>query len=65
MIDKYTKIILTIIAFNLTIMTSVDFLSAMFPDAFASQMNVHIDGGMLDYETDVGGGPTLKVCTDC
>ena len=36
------------------------------PDAVAQGiMRVHVEGGRLDYETDVSGGPTLKVCTAC
>ena len=65
-IDKYTKIILTIIALNSTLIVGDSLLSKLIPDVWAqSTMNVYVEGGRLDYETDVSGGPTLKVCTNC
>lgn len=65
MVDKYTKVVLTIIALNLTIMTGKELLAGMFPKAFAEweQQFVYIVGGELDYSTK---GSTLKVhCTNC
>ena len=65
-IDKYTKIILTIIALNTTLIVGDSLLSKLIPDAWAQgTMNVYVEGGTLDYETDITGGPTLKVCTNC
>ena len=75
MTDRYTKVILTIIAVNLTLIVADNFLSKAIPDVWAQnivsvrvvggQVGVHVDGGRLDYETDTTGGPTLKVCTQC
>lgn len=66
MIDRYTKVVLTIIAIDLTLVVADDLLRKVVPDAWAqSATPVRIVGGRLDYETDVSGGPTLKVCTDC
>jgi hypothetical protein len=62
--DRYIKVILTIIAINLTLMTSFQLLDVFIPNAIASDM--HITGGKLDYETDMQSGPTLFVhCTNC
>ena len=64
--DKYTKIILTVIALNTTIMAADSVFKSLIPEARAQgTMSVYVEGGRLDYETDVTGGPTLKVCTDC
>ena len=66
MVDRYTKVILTVIAVNLTVIVADILLPRLIPDAYAqSAQRVYITGGRLDYETDVGGGPTLKVCLDC
>jgi hypothetical protein len=64
--DRYTKIILTIIAINLTAIAVDTFLKKAIPEVWAqSTVNVLVVCGRLDYETDVSGGPTLKVCTQC
>ena len=64
--DRYTKIILTIIAINLTAIAVDTFLKKAIPEVWAqSTVNVRVVGGRLDYETDVSGRPTLKVCTQC
>jgi hypothetical protein len=34
-------------------------------DSVNGTVDVRVRGGRLDYETDVSGGPTLKVCTSC
>jgi hypothetical protein len=61
--DRYTKIILTVIAAALVWLVIKDTVT---PPAWAQNtMSVHIVGGRLDYETDRTGGPTLKVCTNC
>lgn len=66
MIDRYTKIILTVIAVNLTFIVADVFLKRAVPEVWAQgTINVRVVGGRLDYETDVSGGPTLKVCTNC
>jgi hypothetical protein len=66
MIDRYTKVILTVIAVNLTLTVADSFLRKVIPEAWAQGIvDVHVVGGRLDYETDVSGGPTLKVCTQC
>ena len=66
MIDRYTKIILTVIAINLTVIVASEVLTFVIPEARAQQtISVYVEGGTLDYETDITGGPTLKVCTDC
>lgn len=66
MIDRYTKIILTILAFNTSLMVADQILNKFFPEAWAqSVLDVNVVGGQLDYETDITGGPTLKVCIDC
>jgi hypothetical protein len=64
--DRTVKIILIAIALGLWMNAGV----ALFKPtpAFAQPngpIDVHIVGGRLDYETDVNGGPTLKVCTQC
>jgi len=65
-IDRYTKIILTVIALNTTLMVADGLLNKLIPEVWAQGTNrVYITGGALDYETDITGGPTLKVCTDC
>lgn len=64
--DRYTKIILTIIALNLTLISGDKFLTIAIPDVWAQNVvPVRVIGGRLDYETDVSGGPTLKVCLQC
>lgn len=75
MIDRYTKVILTIIAVNLTLIVADSLLRKAIPEVWAQstmpvrvlggQLSVHVEGGRLDYETDISGGPTLKVCTQC
>jgi len=66
MIDRYTKIVLTVIAINLTVIVVGDVGKLLVPKAWAQQtMSVYVAGGRLDYETDISGGPTLKVCTNC
>jgi len=65
-IDKYTKIILTIIALNTTLIVGDSLLGKLIPDVWAQgTMNVYVEGGSLDYETDITSGPTLKVCLEC
>lgn len=65
MIDRYTKTILTVIAINLTLIVGDDLLTRVIPDAWAQEpMAVRVVGGRLDYETDVSGGPTLKIWSD-
>jgi len=66
-IDKYTKIILTVIALNTTLMVGDSLLSKLIPDVWAqSTTNVYVKGGMLDYETDITSGATLFVkCINC
>lgn len=64
--DRYTKAILTVIAVSLAVIASDVVLDRMVPEATAQGIvDVHVVGGRLDYETDVTGGPTLKVCTEC
>ena len=73
MSDRYTKIVLTVIALCLSVLAADVVLRRAIPDAFAQNtvyvaggsLSVRVTGGRLDYETDVSGGPTLKVCTDC
>lgn len=66
MIDRYTRVVLTIIAINLTIIVAHGVGELFFPEAWAQQtVPVYVQGGQLDYETDISSGPTLKVCTDC
>ena len=48
-IDKYTKIILTIIALNTTLMVGDSLLGKLIPDVWAQgTMNVYVEGGELD-----------------
>lgn len=64
--DRYSKIILTVIAINLTLVVGDRFLGKVVPVAWAQgTVDVRVVGGRLDYETDISGGPTLKVCTEC
>lgn len=64
--DRFTKIVLAVIAANLTIGSAKIVFEAIAPRANAQGVvQVHVQGGRLDYETDVSGGPTLKVCTTC
>lgn len=66
MIDRYTKVVLTVIAVNLTLIVAEGLLRKTIPEAWAQQtIPVQVVGGRLDYETDMSGGPTLKVCTEC
>ena len=59
--DRYTKVILTIIAINLTIIVGDGFLMKFIPEVWAqSTVNVRVLGGRLDYETDVSGDPDRK-----
>lgn len=61
--DRYTKVILTVIAGALVWLAIKD---ALTPPSWAQGIvSVRIVGGRLDYETDTSGGPTLKVCTQC
>jgi hypothetical protein len=63
MVDRYTKVVLTVIAVALMWLGVKD---AVAPHAWGQGVvQVEVVGGRLDYETDVSGGPTLKVCTDC
>lgn len=71
--DRYAKIVLTILAINTTILAADVVVSRFISDAWAQSsvyveggnLDVNITGGQLDYETDMTGGPTLKVCTEC
>ena len=66
MTDRYTKIILTVIAINMTLLVVDSFLEKFIPNAWAETMKVYVNGGTLDYETDVTGGNTLYVfCKNC
>ena len=66
MIDRYTKILLKVIAINLTIIFGHGALKVAVPEVVAQQtVPVRVVGGTLDYETDLSSGPTLKVCTQC
>lgn len=66
MIDLYTKAVLTIIAVSLVLLVADRAVDIFIPDAVAQgTVRVYVEGGRLDYETDVSGGPTLKVCTAC
>ena len=63
MIDRYTKVVLTIIAAALV---GLVVRGPMTTHAWGDDVvQVHVVGGTLDYETDITGGPTLKVCTSC
>ena len=63
MTDRYTKVVLTVIAVALVWIAARDAIS---PPAWAQGVvDVRVVGGELDYETDLKLGPTLKVCTDC
>lgn len=65
-VDRYVKILLTIIAVDLTLIVADVVLRRALPEAWADRtVDVRVVGGRLDYETDVSGGPTLKVCTSC
>lgn len=62
-VDTYTKAVLTVIAVALVWLAVKDTVS---PPAWAQGVvQVEVVGGRLDYETDISGGPTLKVCTSC
>jgi hypothetical protein len=63
MTDRYTKIVLTVIAAALVCIATK---GTVAPLAWgAGVVDVHVVGGMLDYETDMKIGPTLKICTNC
>jgi hypothetical protein len=62
--DKTTKLILAAIALGLWFNAAIALLKPI-PVVAQGTMNVRVVGGRLDYETDVSGGPTLKVCTQC
>ena len=60
-VDYYTKAVLTIIAAALVALAARDYVLPAY-----AQTPVTISGGMLDYETDLTGGPTLFVhCRNC
>jgi hypothetical protein len=61
--DLYTKIVLTVIAVALVWNAIKDVVAP--PSWAQGVVSVQVVGGRLDYETDVSGGPTLKVCTSC
>ena len=69
MVDGYTKSVLTIIAICLVVIAAKDSDSSGSATnrvyVVGGSMGVHVEGGKLDYETDVSGGPTLKICTQC
>ena len=73
MSDRYTKIVLTVIAVCLSVLAADVVLRRAIPEAHAQNtvyvaggsMDVRVRGGRLDYETDTTSGPTLKVCTNC
>lgn len=62
MIDRYTKILLTVIAVNMTIMTGWGAVKVLVPEVRAYDQSVWISGGRVEVEnTDFG---VLKVkCT--
>ena len=61
--DAYSKTVLTVIAVSLVWLAVKD---TVVPPAWAQGIvQVRVVGGRLDYETDVSGGPTLKICTQC
>ena len=63
MTDRYTKIVLTVIAAALVWLGAKDVIT---PHAWAQGVvDVNVVGGRLDYETDISSGPALKVCLDC
>ena len=54
------------LAVNLTLLVGDGLLKKAVPDVWAQNtVPVYVEGGRLDYETDVSGGPTLKVCLNC
>ena len=66
MVDRYTKAVLTIIAISLSVIAVGQIHNFAVPNAWAQgTVSVYVEGGTLDYETDITGGPTLKVCTSC
>jgi hypothetical protein len=63
--DKTTKLLLAAIAVGLWANVG---MSVLKPEPVFAQrgiIDVRVIGGRLDYETDISGGPTLKVCTQC
>jgi hypothetical protein len=65
MVDRYTKVVLTVIAISLVWIGVRDFAAEITPAWAQGTVSVYVTGGRLDYETDISGGPTLKVCTSC
>jgi len=71
--DRYTKVILTVVALNLTLIVLNGALEKFVPEAWAQDLSVYsrepvgvyVIGGKLDYQTDMTTGPILQVCTDC
>jgi hypothetical protein len=63
MVDRYTKIVLTVIAVALIWLAAKDAIVSLAQAQNVVQ--VRVVGGRLDYETDISAGPTLKVCTQC
>lgn len=63
--DKTTKLLLAAIAAGLWANVGMAVLKPEPVFAQRGTMDVRVVGGRLDYETDVSGGPTPKVCTQC
>ncbi len=65
LMDRTTKFLLAVIAAGLWANIGAVFLKPQPAFAQRGVIDVRVVGGQLDYETDVSGGPTLKVCTEC
>lgn len=69
-VDRYTKVTLTVIAAALVWIAAQDAVAPSWaqsttPVRVTGTVDVQVVGGYLSYETDVTGGRTLKVCTQC
>jgi hypothetical protein len=58
----FMRVVLALIAINLTVLTAHQVAKEFTKEANAQGIvSVRIVGGRLDYSTDVSGGPTLEV----
>jgi hypothetical protein len=48
MIDRYTKVLLTVIAVNLTVMVGWGAVKVLVPEVRAYDNTVYVEGGQLD-----------------
>ncbi len=63
MIDRYTKVLLTVIAVNLTVMVGWGAVKVLVPEVRADDNKVYVDGGYLDTVNSIY--QVVHTCNTC